>query len=236
MSVRTEPRMGTSVVIVGHDLEELANTRFLKISAQMANGLNRAGWDRTLQSTKRCQNTLSLSLSLPSLSLETCVCVCVCDTMFTGEWSSPERIREETWLTRLHLPLKALCPVAERIVAVVYLASAMLRSFRHSCRGLPQSLPSALSVALLQPASYRRSASSSGPNRPQPVLFPAPFSWLRNSGELLHPRRKSQGECAVALDALHASTSTRGSVSFSVASIGTPTSLCDLSPASQQAL
>ena len=83
--------MGTSIVIVGHGLEELAATKFLKNSAQMANGLNRAEGDRTLQSTKRCQNTLSLSLSLPSLSLEPCVCVCVCDAMFTGEWFSPER-------------------------------------------------------------------------------------------------------------------------------------------------
>ena len=34
----------------------------------------------------------------------------------------------------------------------------------------------------------------------------------------------------------HASTSTRGSRSFSVASVGTTTSSCDLSPASQQAV
>ena len=34
-----------------------------------------------------------------------------------------------------YVPVKALCPVAERIVAAMYLASALLTSWRHSCSG-----------------------------------------------------------------------------------------------------
>ena len=53
--------------------------------------------------------------------------------------------------------------MAERIVAALYLGSARLRSFRHSCSGRPPSLPAALVIALLYPASLRRSAFSPGP-------------------------------------------------------------------------
>ena len=69
----------------------------------------------------------------------------------------------------------------------------------------------------------------------QLALLLAPFSCPRSNGELPRRQRCNQGECAAGPGA-HASTSTRGSVSFSVASIGMTTSLCDFSPASQQAL
>ena len=48
----------------------------------------------------------------------------------------------------------------------MYLASATLRSFRHSCRGRPPSLTAALVIARLYPASLQRSVSSPGPKRP----------------------------------------------------------------------
>ena len=48
--------------------------------------------------------------------------------------------------------------MAVRIVAAVYLASAMLRNFRHSCSGRPPSLPAALLIARLNSTSMRGSS------------------------------------------------------------------------------
>ena len=61
---------------------------------------------------------------------------------------------------------QGLVPMAEKIVATVYLASATLRSVRHSCSGRPPCLPAALVTARLYPASLRRSVSTPAPNRP----------------------------------------------------------------------
>ena len=98
---------------------------------------------------------MQLAMHLRPLSLTRCS---------QGTVLSREK-REDYQGNRFYAPLKALCPVAERIVAAVYLASATLRSFRHSCSGRPPSLPAALVIARLYPASLQRSASSPRPNR-----------------------------------------------------------------------
>ena len=73
---------------------------------------------------------------------------------------------------------------------------AALRSLRHSCKGRPPSLPAALLIARLYPASLRRSASSPGPNRPlsrreAPVTptppLPRPYSLLSSVLLVLRP-------------------------------------------------
>ena len=103
-----------------------------------------------LSVTKRCQNTLSLSLSVSvsvcrsvcltlSVSLSVCLCLCLCvfvfDPVFTRNVSVPSRKGKEGqgWCTSRSS--QALCHVAERVVAAMYLARVGLRNFRHSCGG-----------------------------------------------------------------------------------------------------
>ena len=117
--------------------------------------------------------SVCLSLS-PSPSPSVSVCLSVCLSLSVSVCLSLSLTR------RSHGVVQSLCPVAERIVAAVYLASPTLRSFRHSCSDRPPSLPAALVIALLYPASLRRSASSPGPNRPlscmaMPVTSTPPF-------------------------------------------------------------
>ena len=110
--------------------------------------------------------SLQVSVSV-SVSVSVCLClsVSVFDATFTRSGSVPNGRRKLTGQLALHSS-QGLCPVAERIVVAVYLASATLRSFRHSCSDCPPSLPAALVIARLYPASLRRSASSPGPNCP----------------------------------------------------------------------
>ena len=67
---------------------------------------------------------------------------------------------------------QGLVPCGRQIVAAVYLASARLRSFRHSCSDRPLSLPAALVIALLYPAKPSEKCVQS---RAEP---PAELAWL----------------------------------------------------------
>ena len=87
------------------------------------------------------------------------VCLSVFDSVFTRSGSVPNSANEGSRAGADYVPLKDLRPVAERTVAAVYLASSMLRSFRHSCSGRPPSLPAALLIVRLNPASLRRSSA-----------------------------------------------------------------------------
>ena len=102
--------------------------------------------------------------------------------MFIRSGSVPNGTNERNRASAHHVPLRVLCPVAERTVPAVYLASAVLRSFCRSCSGRPPSVPAALLIARLYPASLRRSMSNPGPNRPlrcreMPVTSTPPFAF-----------------------------------------------------------
>ena len=135
------------------------------------------------------------------LCLYLCLCLCLC----LCEWS-----RAKGRAGAHHVPLKSLCPVAERIVAAVHLASGTPRSFRHSSGGRPPSLP----AALLPLASLRSSESSPRPNLPLSckempltptphVPFPHLLVFVRSAcaaasnGQLPDRRLRSQGECVL---------------------------------------
>ena len=123
---------------------------------------------------------LSLPLSL-SLSLS-----------LTRRSQGVFRCKRESRASAHCVPLKALRPVAERTVAAVYLATAVLKSFRHFCSGRSPSLPAALLIARSYPASLRRSTSNPGPGRAMscrempvtptpPFAFPCLFSLARSA-------------------------------------------------------
>ena len=99
-------------------------------------------------------------------------------------------------------------------------------SLRLSCEGTP--------VTPTPPFAFSYFCSFSLAPPPQPVLLLVLFASLTSSEEL--PRRRLKSRRMRDHPGPHASTSTRGSVSFSVANVGTITSRCDLGPASQQAL
>ena len=118
--------------------------------------------DRELQGTMNRSYGPRLSendihfLGLSAVFLYLCVFVSVApvsvsvfDSVFTRKWFGPERYKGDNRATAHYVPLKALCPVAERTVAAVYLASALLRSFRYTCSGRPPSLPAALLIPRL---------------------------------------------------------------------------------------
>ena len=112
-------------------------------------------WFATMSQILSCTRA---RLDVVFVRARVCVCVfvfvstsvSVSDSVFTRSGS----VQNCATATSAHyVPLKDLCPVAERTVAAVYLAIATLRSFRHSCSGRPLSLPAALLIARLDPAS-----------------------------------------------------------------------------------
>ena len=118
--------------------------------------------DRELQGTMKRSNGPRLSendihfLGFSAVFLYSCVFVSVApvsvsvfDSEITRKWFSPARYKGDNRATAHCVPLKALCPVAEKTVAAVYLASALLRSFRYTCSGRPPSLPAALLIPRL---------------------------------------------------------------------------------------